>query len=282
MRLQVIRAPAELRETVLAHKRQSKRIGLVPTMGGLHAGHLSLLKAARERCDILVMSLFVNPTQFGPTEDLDRYPRNEEADLASAEEYGVDIVFCPDVAGMYPQGFQTSISLSELAKPLCGAGRPEHFEGVATVVTKLFHLALPDVAVFGQKDAQQLAIIRQLVSDLDFSIEIIGAPIVREEDGLALSSRNVYLSDEERKQALSLHRGLCAAQQRFDEGACDSSTLVGAARAVIGASPLAKIEYLELRDAATLEEITEIKAPALLAVAAAFGQTRLIDNLVLG
>jgi pantoate--beta-alanine ligase len=282
MSLQVIRDPAELRAQVRAQRSKGKRIGLVPTMGGLHEGHLSLLREARGRCDLLIMSLFVNPTQFGPNEDLNRYPRDEEGDLKRAEECGVDLVFSPEVASMYPKGFQTSISLSELSKPLCGAGRPGHFEGVATVVTKLFHAALPDLAVFGQKDAQQLAIIRQMVLDLDFGIEIVGAPIVREEDGLAMSSRNAYLSEEERKQALSLYQGLCAARQRYDEGAKDASTLVGAARSVIGASPLAKIEYLELRDASTLQEVAEVEAPALLAVAAAFGQTRLIDNIVLG
>jgi pantoate--beta-alanine ligase len=228
------------------------------------------------------MSLFVNPTQFGPSEDLDKYPRDEDGDLAAAKESGVDIVFCPTPESMYPERFQTSITLSALSAPMCGAGRPGHFEGVATVVTKLFNAALPDVAVFGQKDAQQLAIIRQLVSDLDFGIEIVGHPIVREDDGLAMSSRNAYLSEDERKQAACLYRGLNAASQRFDEGATDSTTLLGAARAVIGAQPLAKIEYLDLRDAATLESVDTVAGPSLLALAAAFGRTRLIDNVVLG
>ncbi len=280
--MQVLRSPEEMRNAASGLRSKGKRIGLVPTMGGLHEGHLSLLRDARMRCDQLVMSLFVNPTQFGPTEDLDSYPRSEDADFAAAKACGVDIVFCPAPASMYPAGFQTSISLSELSKAMCGAGRPGHFEGVATVVTKLFHLVQPELALFGQKDAQQLIIIKQLVKDLDFGIEIVGAPIVREEDGLAMSSRNAYLSADQRKQAASLSRGLKAAKQRFDEGASDVSTLVGAARAVIGAQPLAKIEYVDLRDASTLQEVKEVKAPALLALAVAFGQTRLIDNTLLG
>jgi len=227
------------------------------------------------------MSIFVNPTQFGAGEDLDTYPRNEARDLALASECGVDVAFCPTPAAMYPSGFQTSISLSALAAPLCGANRPGHFDGVATVVTKLFNAALPHVAIFGQKDYQQLAILKQLTLDLDLGIEIFGAPIVREADGLALSSRNVNLSEGERTQAPRLCQGLLAARQRFGEGARDSVTLLSAARAIIGSAPLAEIEYLELRDATTLEVVDTITAPALLAVAARFGTTRLIDNLVL-
>lgn len=280
--MQVLRSPSELRDAVRALRGQGKRIALVPTMGGLHEGHLCLLRDARKRSDALVMSLFVNPTQFGPNEDLEAYPRDEEADLAKAKECGVDLVFCPAAESMYPEGFQTTIALAELSTSMCGAGRPGHFDGVATVVTKLFHAAEPDLAVFGQKDAQQLAIIRQLVKDLDFGIEIVAHPIVREEDGLAMSSRNAYLSEDERKQAAGLFRGLSAARQRFEEGASDATTLLGAARAVIGSQPLAKIKYLNLRDADSLVEVEEVESPALLAVAAAFGRTRLIDNIVLG
>ena len=281
MAVLVIREPSELRTIAQAKRQEGKRIGLVPTMGGLHEGHLSLLRQARPVCDVLIMSLFVNPTQFGENEDLERYPRDEQSDLKGAEECGVDLVFCPDAGSMYPVGFQTSISLPSLAASMCGAGRPGHFEGVATIVTKLFNLSLPHVAVFGQKDAQQLAILRQLVVDLDFDIELLTGPIVRAESGLALSSRNVYLSEEEHSQALSLYRGLSAAKQRFEEGALDKSTLIGAARAVIGASPLAQIEYLDLRDTNTLEDLDTVTRPALLAVAAHFGHTRLIDNIVL-
>lgn len=280
--MEVLRTPAALRESASALRRSGKRIGLVPTMGGLHEGHLSLLRLARPLCDKLVMSLFINPTQFGPGEDLDRYPRDEKGDHAAAEECGVDIIYSPDASSMYPSGFQTSVTVAKLASPMCGAGRPNHFEGVATVVTKLFNAAQPDVAVFGQKDAQQLAIIRQLVSDLDFGIKIVGAPIVREADGLAMSSRNAYLRPDARKQATCLFRGLSSAKQRFDEGATDASTLIGAARAVVEAQPLATLEYLDLRDAKTLEPVDKVGAPALLALAVAFGQTRLIDNLVLG
>ena len=278
----VLRSPSEMRAHAAALRHKGDRIALVPTMGRLHEGHMSLLREARARCDQLVMSLFVNPTQFGPTEDLDTYPRDEAADFTAAEACGVDIVFCPEPTSMYPEGFQTTISLTDLAEPMCGAGRPGHFAGVATVVAKLFQLTLPDLAIFGQKDAQQLAIIRQMTMDLNFEIEIASAPIVREEDGLAMSSRNAYLSGEERIQAVSLYRGLMAAKQQFDKGATGASILVEAARAVIGAQPLAKIEYLDLRDAATLKEVSAVKASALLALAVSFAQTRLIDNIVLG
>ncbi len=279
--MQVIRQLAEIRAKVASLQAQGKRIALVPTMGFLHDGHLSLLREARGRADILVMSLFVNPTQFAPGEDLDLYPRDEEGDLAKAKSCGVDIVFCPDASDLYPDNFQTSISLEKLAAPMCGESRPIHFAGVATVVTKLFNLCQPQVAVFGQKDAQQLAILKQLVVDLNFDIEIVGCPIIREEDGLAMSSRNVRLSPSERKQARSLSRGLFGAKERFGSGVRDAKDLVSAARAVIAASPLAKIDYIEIRDAKTLAEVSTIDSPALMAVAVRFGQTRLIDNITL-
>ncbi len=277
----MIRSPTELREHAFTLRAQGKRIGLVPTMGALHEGHLSLLRTIRPLCDVSVISIFVNPTQFGGGEDLDRYPRDEVADLAMAAECGADLAFCPSPAQMYPQGYQTSISLPKLSSPLCGATRPGHFDGVATIVTKLWNAALPHVSVFGQKDYQQLVILQQLAADLDLGIEVLGASIVREKDGLALSSRNVYLSTLERKQATSLHRGLLAAEQRYVEGARDAATLLGAAQAVIGAAPLCSMEYLELRCATTLVRVTDVDGPALLAVAARFGRTRLIDNLVL-
>lgn len=279
--MQVLRDPGEMRELALQKMRDGVALGLVPTMGALHEGHLSLLREARSRSDFVVMSLFVNPSQFGPGEDLGRYPQDEAGDLAKAKECGVDLVFCPTGEAMYPAGFQTSITLPALSSSLCGRSRPGHFDGVATVVSKLFQLTLPRLAIFGQKDAQQLAIIRQLVLDLHFDIEIVGAPIIREEDGLALSSRNLYLSAEERGQALSLYQGLSAASQRFADGAVDAATIVGAARAVIGAAPLGKIDYLELCDAASLEPVTTVERPALLAVAVRFGRTRLIDNIEL-
>ncbi len=279
--MQVLKAPAEVQAWARQQAREGKRIGLVPTMGYLHEGHLSLLRKARSLCDSLVMTLFVNPSQFGPGEDLDRYPRDEDGDLSKAMACGVDLVFMPAAADMYPKGFQTKVSLGALTEPMCGASRPGHFDGVATVVSKLFLITRPDLAVFGQKDFQQLAVIRRLVSDLNFGIEIIAGPIVREEDGVAMSSRNVYLSPDARKQARCLVRGLRAAEQRLAEGTRDASTLLAAARAVIGAAPLAKLDYLELRDAETLESVRTVSKPAVLAVAAKFGHTRLIDNLVL-
>ncbi len=279
--MESIRSPSQLATRIGEARHAGQRIGFVPTMGFLHEGHMSLLRLAKSRCDLLVMSLFVNPTQFKPGEDLATYPRDEAGDFSKAESCGVDIVFTPSEEAMYPPGFQTQISLPKLFAPLCGVSRPSHFSGVATIVTKLFHLVAPDVAVFGQKDAQQLAIIRQLVRDLNMKIEIIGAPIVREEDGLAMSSRNVNLGPDARKQARCLSRGLFGAKERFESGVVQSATLIAAARAVIAASPLAKIDYIEIRDAQTLEELTVIDRPALMATAVRFGQTRLIDNVVL-
>ncbi len=281
MTIEIIRTPAELRERAFALRSEGKRIGLVPTMGALHEGHLSLLRQARPLCDTLVLSIFVNPRQFGPGEDLDKYPRDEEGDLAMAVECGADVAFCPTAESMYPQGYQTTVRLPALAEPLCGAGRPGHFDGVATVVSKLFQAALPHVAIFGEKDFQQLAILKQLNLDLGFGIEVLGGPIVREPDGLALSSRNVYLRSDERAQAPRLQQGLQAAAQRFREGITDTQVLVSAARAIVDSAPLAELEYLDVRDATTLEEVREITAPAVIAVAARFGRTRLIDNLVL-
>jgi pantoate--beta-alanine ligase len=279
---EVIRAPAEMRARAEDQRRDGRRICVVPTMGYLHEGHLSLLRAGRARSDVLVMTLFVNPTQFGPNEDLARYPRDEAGDLDKARAAGVDLVFAPDGVAMYPDGYQTTVEVRELAAPLCGASRPGHFAGVASVVAKLFHITQPHVAVFGQKDFQQLAIIRRMVRDLDFAIEIVGMPIVREPDGLALSSRNAYLSPEERRQALALSRGLRAAEARFAAGERRAAPLVEAARAEITAAPLARIDYLELRDADSLRSIEVVDAPAVLAVAVFFGKTRLIDNSVLG
>ena len=279
---EVIREPAAMRAYAEDKRRDGMTIVVVPTMGFLHAGHLSLLREGRRRGDLLIMTLFVNPTQFGPNEDLDRYPRDEAGDLAKARECGVDIVFAPDASSMYGPLSQTSVSVSELSQPLCGAARPVHFAGVATVVTKLFHVTLPHVAVFGEKDFQQLTIIRRLVEDLDFGIEVVGMPIVRERDGLALSSRNAYLSQEQRAQAPALRRGLLAANAAFDAGERTALTLLAAAREPIEACTLGAIDYLELRDAETLEPIDTVDRPAVIATAVFFGKTRLIDNIVLG
>ncbi len=272
----------EMQQTALAFRRQGKRIAFVPTMGFLHEGHASLLREGRKRGDLLVLSIFVNPTQFGPNEDLDRYPRNLEGDCALAEACGVDIVFAPTAAGMYPPGFQTTVSLGPLTEPLCGASRPGHFNGVAVVVTKLFGIVLPDVALFGKKDFQQLAIIRQMTVDLNLPVEIVGMPIVRELDGLAMSSRNSYLSPEERQQALCLSRAVQQVRALFVQGETSVDRLLSAARAQIEAVPAAVIEYLELRDATTLSLARQADQGTLLALAVRIGSTRLIDNTLLG
>jgi pantoate--beta-alanine ligase len=279
---EVVRAPAEMRARAEDQRRDGRRVCVVPTMGYLHDGHVSLLHAGRSQADLLIMTLFVNPTQFGPGEDLARYPRDEAGDVDKARAAGVDLVFAPDAAAMYLPGHQTRVEVPELAAPLCGRSRPGHFTGVAQVVAKLFHMTVPHVAVFGQKDYQQLAIIRRMVRDLDFGVEIIGMPIARELDGLALSSRNSYLDAEERAQATCLSRGLRAAEQLFAGGQRRADALVAAARAPIEAAPLARIEYVELRDGETLGEIDVARRPAVLAMAVFFGKTRLIDNTVLG
>jgi pantoate--beta-alanine ligase len=279
---EVIRAPAEMRARAEDQRRDGRRIAVVPTMGYLHEGHLALLRAGRARSDLLVMTLFVNPTQFGPSEDLARYPRDEAGDLDKARATGVDLVFAPDAAAMYPGGYQTTVEVRELAAPLCGASRPGHFAGVASVVSKLFHLTQPHLAVFGRKDFQQLAIIRRMVRDLDFGIEILAVPIVREPDGLALSSRNAYLGPDERRQALALSRGLRAAEALFAAGERREAELVAAARRELLSSTLARIDYVELRDAESLRSIESVDAPAVLALAVFFGKTRLIDNTLLG
>src|SRR5262249_9257106 len=230
-------------------RRDGRRIAVVPTMGALHDGHLALVRAARGKADVVILTIFVNPTQFGPNEDLARYPRDEAGDLVKARGAGIDLAFCPDAAAMYPPGSQTFVEVRELQKPLCGASRPGHFAGVATVVTKLFHVTLPHVAVFGEKDYQQLAIIRRLVRDLDFGIEIASVPIVREADGVALSSRNAYLSADQRGSARSLSTGLAAAERAFAAGERAAAALIAAARAPIETAPEARIDYVQLRAA---------------------------------
>jgi pantoate--beta-alanine ligase len=279
---EVFRDPAAMRAKAEDLRRDGRRIAVVPTMGALHDGHLALVRAARARADVVILTIFVNPTQFGPNEDLAKYPRDEEGDLAKARAAGIDLAFCPEAAAMYRPGSQTFVEVRELQKPLCGASRPGHFAGVATVVAKLFHIALPHVAVFGEKDYQQLAIIRRMVRDLDFAIEIASVPIVREPDGLALSSRNAYLSAPQRRAALSLSAGLAAAEQAFAAGERRSEALVAAVRARIDAEAETRIDYVELRDADELTPLSTIERPAVLAVAAFVGTTRLIDNRVLG
>jgi len=245
--MEVIKSPSEMQQRASAWRREGKVIAFVPTMGYFHEGHLSLMREGRERGDVLVVSIFVNPTQFGPGEDFDRYPRDMERDLRMAEEVGVDVIFAPTVEEMYPEGYQTYVEVEKVTKYLCGLSRPGHFRGVTTVVTKLFNIVKPHVALFGQKDYQQLITIERMVKDLNMDVEIVGMPTVREEDGLAASSRNVYLSPEERKAALSLYRSLRRAEELFSEGVRES-----------------------------------IGERALVAVAAKVGTTRLIDNTLLG
>ncbi len=267
---------------ILALKRNGKRIAFVPTMGYLHEGHASLLREGRRLADILVLSIFVNPTQFAANEDLDSYPRNLEGDMALAESCGTDFIFAPTAADMYPAGFQTTISLGSLTEPLCGASRPGHFNGVAIVVTKLFGIVQPDLALFGKKDFQQLAIIRQMTKDMNLPVEIIGMPIVREPDGLAMSSRNSYLSPEERQQALCLYRAIRKARELFSRGESSAERLLAEARSNIESVPSAVIDYLELRDGVTLTPVERAEKGNLLALAVKIGSTRLIDNTLLG
>jgi len=279
--MKIISSAAEMQQIALTFRREGRRIVFVPTMGFLHEGHASLLREGRKRGDILILSIFVNPIQFGPNEDLERYPRNLEGDCTIARECGTDIVFTPCAADMYPSGFQTSIRVKDLALPLCGASRPGHFDGVATVVAKLFNIVQPDAALFGNKDFQQLSIIRRMTIDLSLPVEIIGMPIVREPDGLAMSSRNAYLSAEHRQSALCLSRAIRLVQERYAAGERSSETLLAAARKLILAEPEAVIDYLELRDATTLEQVATISAATLMALAVRIGTTRLIDNTLL-
>jgi len=280
--VKIISSIQEMQSMALALRHEARRIAFVPTMGFLHEGHASLLREGRKRGDVLIVSIFVNPIQFGPTEDLDRYPRNLEGDCAIARECGVDIVFTPTAAEMYPAGFQTSIRVADLALPLCGASRPGHFDGVATVVTKLFNIVLPDLALFGAKDFQQLAIIRRMATDLSQPVEIVGMPIVRETDGLAMSSRNAYLSPDLRRSALCLYRTIMLVRERYAAGEHDTAVLLAAARELIATEPAADIDYLELRDAATLQPVATASDTTLLALAVKIGATRLIDNTMLG
>ncbi len=264
------------------NKRKSSRtIGFVPTMGYLHQGHISLMEKAKTMCDEVVLSIFVNPTQFGPNEDLDAYPSNIENDLALAEKAGVTAVFLPTKDHIYPENFQTEIALAHLPKFLCGKFRPVHFSGVATVVTKLFNIVMPDVAVFGQKDYQQLQIIRQLTWDLDFDIEIVAGDIVREEDGLAMSSRNAYLSRAQRKSALSLSKSMDIAKKQVASGEIDPGAVRRKMETFIHGFDETNVEYIEFCDPQTLEEITAIKSRFLLALAVKVGTTRLIDNILI-
>jgi pantoate--beta-alanine ligase len=274
----VIRTPGEMTAWSEAARGRGERIAFVPTMGALHEGHVSLLREGRRRGDKLALSVFVNPTQFAPTEDLARYPRDLAGDLAKSATADTDVAYCPEPAGVYPPGYQTYIQVREVEQGLDGASRPGHFVGVATVVCKLFNVVRPHVALFGEKDFQQLAVIRRMVADLEMGVEIVGMPIVRESDGLAMSSRNVYLSSEERKRAVALSRGLLAARLRVETGERAADALVATARAIVEPQ-VDRVDYLELRDAASLAPVSRLEHEAVLLVAAFVGRTRLIDNL---
>lgn len=262
-------------------RREGKRIAVVPTMGALHDGHLSLIRLARRHADVVVATIFVNPLQFGPGEDFERYPRPLPKDVMAAGDAGADYVFAPPVSEMYPAGFQTSVHVEQLTAVLEGAVRPGHFRGVTTIVAKLFNAVKPHVAVFGQKDAQQLAVIRRMTADLGFHVDIVVGSTVREPDGLAMSSRNVYLTEAQRKEAPVLYQALSLARDRIQQGEYRRDTLVEEMRAVIAGRSSATIDYLSVADAATLEEVERI-APGkdvLISLAARFGTTRLIDNI---
>lgn len=257
-------------------------VGLVPTMGYLHEGHLSLVRKARQECASVAVSVFVNPTQFGPAEDLAAYPRDLPRDLALLEETDADLVWTPTPEIMYPPGFQTWVTVEEITQRLEGAMRPGHFRGVTTVVSKLFNAVRPDKAYFGQKDAQQAAVIRQMVRDLNFQLQVVVCPIVREPDGLAMSSRNIYLDPQQRQAATVLYRSLCAGKEAFLSGERDAGKLKEIVGAVLAAEPLAQAQYVSCADPDTLVELEKVEDKALLSMAVFFGKTRLIDNLILG
>ncbi|HWT33246.1 MAG TPA: pantoate--beta-alanine ligase [Microbacterium sp.] len=278
--MRILRTVAEVRAAVTEARTAGRTVGLVPTMGALHEGHLSLIRRARAESGFVVMSLFVNPTQFGPNEDLAAYPRDEAKDAAAAESAGADVVFAPSVDEIYPHGFATSIHVSGVAEVLDGAARPGHFDGVATVVTKLFQIVAPDAAYFGQKDAQQVLVVRRLVRDLDLPVRIVACPIVREPDGLAMSSRNVYLDPAARRQASALNRALETADAALKGGLTDAPGILAAARAVLAEAGI-EPEYLELRSPDDLHELDAVPDAALLLVAARVGAARLIDNRIL-
>lgn len=279
--MKIVAAADEVRERVREWRREGLSVGLVPTMGYLHEGHKSLIDKAVEQNDRVVVSVFVNPIQFGPGEDLATYPRDLERDASLCEAAGASLIFHPEKENMYFDDFCTYVDMDGLTKGLCGKTRPTHFRGVCTVVSKLFNIVQPDRAYFGQKDAQQLAVIRRMVRDLNFNLEIIGCPIIREEDGLAKSSRNTYLSGEERKAATILHKGLLRGEQLIQNGERSASAIIGEIIRVIESEPLAKIDYVEVVDFDRIEKIDIIEGTVLTAVAVYIGKTRLIDNFII-
>ena len=281
--MKIFRTVKEIQEFALRLKQEGRRIGLVPTMGALHEGHLTLMRAAKEATDFVIASVFVNPTQFGPNEDFDAYPRRFEEDCRKLESVGVDAVFHPQAADMYPQGFCTYVNVDgDITHKLCGAQRPIHFRGVATVVTKLFNITQADEAFFGQKDAQQVVVVCRFVQDLNLPVHINMVPIVREESGLARSSRNVYLSPEEKTAALVLSRSLRLAKDAYEKGERNAAVLKALVTKEIAGEPLAAIDYVDLFSFPALEAIETVDEKSLLALAVRIGKTRLIDNIILG
>jgi len=271
----------DMRVACRALRRDGKRLGFVPTMGALHEGHLSLVRAARVSCDAVAASIFVNPLQFGPTEDLGKYPRSFDRDCALLEKESVELLFAPSVEEMYPDGAITWVEVEGLSDKLDGCSRPGHFRGVSTVVAKLFHVVEPDAAYFGQKDAAQVAIIRTMVRELNFPVAIVACPIVREADGLAMSSRNAYLDAKERKEALVLHHSLLRVKKLWEDGERDAAKLVAAGRKIIASEKSVRVDYFEMIDAESLDSVVDTTDGGLVAVAAFVGATRLIDNVVL-
>lgn len=261
-------------------KKEGKSIGFVPTMGYLHEGHMSLVKAAKKHTDVVVLSIFVNPLQFGPKEDFKKYPRDIKRDEALAGDAGVDIIFCPPVSEIYPEGYATYVNVENFTDKLCGVSRPGHFKGVATVVAKLLNIVKPDVAYFGQKDAQQVIVIKKMAKDLNMDIEIKAMPIIRETDGLAMSSRNIYLSEAERREALVLSRSLEKASALIAAGERDSGEIVKAMKELVSQKPMVNIDYVSIVDTKDLKDVPIVSGETLVAIAAFVGPTRLIDNII--
>jgi len=278
--MEIAQAIEQVRSCVKAARSMGKSIGLVPTMGALHAGHVSLIKAAKQKCDFVVVSIFVNPTQFGSGEDFDKYPRPIEKDAQICEQAGVDLIFNPTASEMYKTENITWVDVEKLTEPLCGRSRPGHFRGVTTVCAKLFNIAMPDFAFFGQKDAQQVIVIQRMVADLNMDLEIVICPIVREDDGLAMSSRNKYLSKAERSQALLLHKSLLHAQKIVKQGISDSAEIKRQMTEILDENALISVEYVSIVNIKTLDDLEEIAGAALIALAVKLGRTRLIDNII--
>jgi pantoate--beta-alanine ligase len=278
--MQIAATIAEIRAWVSQTRAAGKTVGFVPTMGALHVGHVSLIETAAERCDSVVVSIFVNPTQFGPGEDFEKYPRPLEKDLAICAQHGVDAVFAPSPSEMYPRVNLTWVTVEKVSEPLCGRFRPGHFRGVATVCTKLFNIVGADAAFFGQKDAQQVAVIQRMVADLNMPLEIVVCPTVREPDGLAVSSRNQYLSPQERKEALVIYRSLQRSAELIRGGETAVARITEQMREILGQMPALQVEYVSLVDAGSLEDLPRVQGKVLIAVAGRLGSTRLIDNIV--